>query len=273
NYRAVTYDLVNTHAEPHDVAMDPQGNAWVSERAGKLGKLDTKTLQFTEYDTPPGPAPKDRQSLGNPQIDSKGILWVADGPNNRWLSYDTSNGKFLAFAFPRGKGPAGGNSMALHPDGTVWATGANKEARQLLPEKVEFKFYESPNAHHKPLPGAYGIAVAGDKTVWYAEDESDNMVRIDPATGKTEAFKIPLEGHAYPRRMNSDGNGDLWVALWNAGKLMKIDHKTKEMTLYTPPTPSGGNYSVIVDKKNNYVWVSQHQVDMIARFDPRTQEW
>jgi streptogramin lyase len=30
---------------------------------------------------------------------------------------------------------------------------------------------------------------------------------------------------------------------------------------------------VIVDKKNNFIWVSQHQVDMIARFDPKTEEW
>jgi streptogramin lyase/mono/diheme cytochrome c family protein len=273
NYRAVTYALVNTHAEPHDVAMDPDGNAWVSERAGKIGRLNPKTLEFTEFDTPPGPAPKDRQSLGNPQIDAKGIMWVADGPNNRWLSYDTKTGKFLAFAFPKGKGPAGGNSMALHPDGTVWATGANKEARQLFPDKVEFKFYESPNAKNHPLPGAYGIAVAGDGSVWYAEDEDDQMVRIDPATGKTEAFKIPYEGHAYPRRMNTDANGDLWVALWSAGKLMKIDYKTRQMTIYSPPTQTGGNYSVVVDKRNNFIWVSEHQVDKIARFDPKTQEW
>jgi len=274
NYRIVTYDLVNTHAEPHDVAADPHGNAWVSERAGKLGRLDTKTLEFAEFDTPPGPAPKDRQSLGNPQIDAKGILWVADGPNNRWLSYDTNNQRFLAYAFPRGKGPAGGNSMALHPDGTVWATGAGKEARQLFPEKVEFKFFAAPAAQHHKNPGAYGIAVAGDGSVWFAEDETDLMARIDPASGKVEEFKIPYnEGHAYPRRMNSDSNGDLWVALWNAGKLMKIDHKTKQMTIYSPPTQTGGNYSVVVDKKNNYVWVSEHQVDMIARFDPKTEEW
>ena len=58
---------------------------------------------------------------------------LPDGPNNRWLSYDTNTEKFLAFAYPRGKGNAGGNSMALHPDGTVWATGGNKEARQLIP--------------------------------------------------------------------------------------------------------------------------------------------
>jgi streptogramin lyase/mono/diheme cytochrome c family protein len=273
SYRAVVYSLVNTHAEPHDVAVDPHGNAWVSERAGKLGRLDPKTLEFVEFDTPPGPAPKDRQSLGNPQIDAKGTLWVADGPNNRWLSYDTNTNKFLAYAWPKGHGNAGGNSMALHPDGTIWATGGNKEARQLLPEKVEFKFYESPNAKHRPLPGAYGIAVAGDGSVWYAEDEADNMVRIDPATGKTESFKIPYQGHAYPRRMNADANGDLWVALWNAGKLMKIDQKTKQMTIYSPPTQTGGNYSVVVDKKNNYIWVSEHQVDKIARFDPKTEEW
>ena len=274
HYRVVTYDLVNTHAEPHDVAADPKGNAWVSERAGKLGRFNPNTLEFAEYDTPPGPAAKDRQSLGNPQIDSKGILWVADGPNNRWLSYDTANGRFLAFAWTGRKGAAGGNSMALHPDGTVWATGGGKEARQLFPDTVQFKFYEAPAAKQHRNPGAYGIAVAGDGSVWFAEDEVDLMARVDPATGKVDEYKIPYaDGHAYPRRMNSDANGDLWVALWSAGKLLKVDHKTREMTIFSPPTPNGGNYSVVVDKKNNYIWVSLHQVDMIARFDPRTKEW
>ena len=121
NYRAVTYDLVNHHAEPHDVAVDPKGNPWVAERAGKLGHFDAKTLEFTEIATPPGPAAPDRQSLGNPQISKDGVLWLPDGPNGRWLSYDTNSAKFVSYAWPRGKGNAGGNSMALHPDGTVWA--------------------------------------------------------------------------------------------------------------------------------------------------------
>jgi len=100
------------------------------------------------------------------------------------------------------------------------------------------------------------------------------MARVDPKTGNIEEFKIPYsEGHAYPRRMNSDANGDLWVALWKAGKLMKVDYKTNAMSIVSPPTPNGGTYSVVVDKKNNYIWASQHQVDMIARFDPRTGEW
>jgi len=34
-----------------------------------------------------------------------------------------------------------------------------------------------------------------------------------------------------------------------------------------------GSYSVVVDKKNNYVWMSGQQADMLVRFDPRTEEW
>ena len=45
------------------------------------------------------------------------------------------------------------------------------------------------------------------------------------------------------------------------------------MTIYSPPTPISGAYSVVVDKKNNLVWVSLQQVDKIARFDPKTEEW
>jgi len=274
-YRAVTYDLVNHHAEPHDVASDPQGNAWVAERAGKLGRFDPKTYEFVEVAVAAGGAAPNRQRLGNPQIDKNGILWVADGPNGRWLSYDTKYDKFASFQWPKGRGPAGGNSMAVHPDGTIYATGMGKEVRALNPEKAEFKFYESPSSGKgKQEPGAYGLAVAGDGSVWWAQDNIDKMGRIDPATGQIEEYTIPYTGgHAFPRRMNSDANGDLWVALWQAGKLMKIDHKTREMKIFTPPTPNAGAYSVVVDKKNDLVWVSEQKVDKIARFNPKTEEW
>jgi virginiamycin B lyase len=274
NYRAVTYDLVNHFAEPHDVAADPQGNAWVAERAGKLGRFDPTSYEFVEVTPPPGPAAANRQRLGNPQIDKNGVLWVADGPNGRWLSYDTKDDRFASFQWPRGHGNAGGNSMAVHPDGTIYATGLGREVRALNPEKAEFKFYASPSARGKEEPGAYGLAVAGDGSVWWAEDNIDRMARVDPATGKVDEYTIPYdEGHAFPRRMNSDGHGDLWVALWQAGKLMKIDHKTREMTIFSPPTANAGTYSVVVDKVNDLVWVSEHKVDKIARFDPKTGEW
>ena len=274
HYRAVTYDLADHYAEPHDVASDPAGHAWVAERAGRLGRFDPTSYDFIEKAIPPGPAKEGRQHLGNPQIDGQGMLWVADGPNGRWLEYDTKTDKFAQHAWPpnSGHGSARGNSMAISPDGTIWGTGLNKEVRMLNPATGEWKFFESPSA--KSNPGAYGITVDGDGDVWWAEDRADKIARVDPKTGTVEELKIPDVGtKAYPRRMNIDANGDVWVALWNAGKLMKIDHKTKEMKVYSPPAHNGGNYSVVVDKKNNFVWVSEHQVDMIARFDPKTETW
>ena len=279
-YRVVTLNLPRRYSEPHDIASDPKGVAWAAERAGALIRFDPKNYEFTEVRVPAGPAAADRQRLGNPQISAQGILWTADGPNRRWLSYDTKaynvdnpGAPFHSYPWQvKGHGGAGGNSFALHPDGTIWGTGMNKEVRVLNPQTAEFKFYESPSASKSP--GAYGLAVAGDGSVWWAEDNADMMARADPKTGKVEEFKIPdVGGHALPRRMNSDWDGNLWVGLWQAGKLMKIDYKTRQMTVYSPKTASLGMYSVVADKKNHLIWVSAQQVDKIFRFNPATGEF
>ncbi len=276
HYRAVQYDISdsNVGAEPHDVAVDPHGNGWVSERTGKLGRLDSRTLEFTEVPIPAGAAPADGQVLGNLQIDAKGQLWVPDGPNYRWLNYDINTGKFTVYDWPKDvRADAGGNSMVIHPNGQIWETGGN-QVRMLNAATKEFKFFDTPSylATQQPT-GAYGITVAGDGSVWWAEDMADRMARVDPVTGKVEEFKIPFDGLAYPRRMSHDARGDVWVGLWNAGLLMKVDYETKQMTFFAPPTETNGAYSVSVDRKNNLIWVSEQQADKIARYNPKTGEW
>jgi streptogramin lyase len=276
HYRAVQYDISDTNvgAEPHDVAVDPHGNGWVSQRTGKLGRLDPKTLEYTEVSIPAGVAADDGQVLGNLQIDAKGQLWVPDGPNYRWLNYDINAGKFTAYDWPKdNRADAGGNSMLVHPNGSIWETAGN-QVRMLNTSTKEFKFFDTPSylATKEPT-GAYGITVGGDGSVWWAEDTADRMVRVDPVTGKVEEFKIPFDGVAYPRRMSHDARGDIWVGLWNAGLLMKLDYETKQMSFFAPPTETPGTYSVSVDRKNNLIWVSEQQADKIARFNPETGEW
>lgn len=276
HYRAVQYDIADTNvgSEPHDVAVDPQGNGWVSERSGKLGKLDPKTLEYSEVSLPAGVAAPDGQLLGNLQIDAKGHLWVPDGSNFRWLDYDINTGKFTSYDWPKDvRAEAGGNSMLIHPNGSIWETSGN-QVRMLNTSSKEFKFFDTPSylATQKPN-GAYGITVAGDGSVWWAEDMADRMSRIDPVTGKVEEYKIPFDGLAYPRRMSHDARGDIWVGLWNAGLLMKLDYETKQMTFFAPPTETSGTYSVSADRKNNLIWVSEQQADKIARFNPKTGEW
>ena len=201
HYRAVTYDLANHYAEPHDVASDPQGNAWVAERAGKLGRFDPNdVLNSSRRKLPPGPAPPDRQSLGNPQIDARGMLWVADGPNGRWLSFDTKTEKFLAFAWPQGKRQRRrqqhGAASRRHHLGDRRQQGS---AHAQPGQRRRSSSTQSPSAKGgKELPGAYGIAVAGDGSVWWAEDEADMMARVDPETGKVERVQDPVRRPRLP---------------------------------------------------------------------------
>src|SRR5258708_22612003 len=73
--------------------------------------------------------------------------------------------------------------------------------------------------------------------------------------------------------MHSDATGGLWLAVGRAGKPMKIGRKSRERKIFWPRPANAGAYSVVVDKKNDLVWMSEHKVDKIARFNPKTEEW
>ena len=232
NYRAVQYDLTNIHAEPHDVAVDPKGNPWVAERAGKLGRLDAKTLEFVEIDTPPGPAAADRQSLGNPQIDSKGVMWVPDGPNARWLSYDTNSAKFVSYAWPKGKGNAGGNSMAIHPDGTIWATGgagrgAAAEPRTRGVQVLPGPGHQDPQESRRLRPDGRRRRIG---MVRRGRGRPDGAGRSRHRQGRR--VQDPLRER--PRLSAPAECRRQWRPLGRAcgrpASSLKVDHKTKQMT-------------------------------------------
>ena len=234
-----------------------------------------KRSNTPKFPFPPAPLLADGQLLGNLQIDAKGQLWVPDGSNYRWLDYDINTGKFTAYDWPKdNRADAGGNSMLIHPNGTIWETSGN-QVRMLNTSTKEFKFFDPPSyARHAECPRAPTASPSpatapcgGPRT------RADRMSRIDPATGKVEEYKIPFDGVAYPRRMSHDARGDIWVGLWNAGLLMKVDYETKQMSFFAPPTETSGTYSVTVDRKNNLIWVSEQMADKIARFNPKTGEW
>jgi streptogramin lyase len=274
-YIAVEYELPIANAEPHEVTVDADGNGWVSQRrGGHIGRLDPKTLVYTDI-APPAASSKFLR-LNAIRIGPNNKLWFVDGgPNRRWLSYDATAREFSVFELPKTKsGNASGNTMRVHPNGTVWmnAIGSNQVIR-LDPKTRQFTFFEVPagvKAGRSASP--YGMAIAGDGKIWIAENAVNQMARIDPVTGQFEEFEIPVKD-AVPRKMGTDAEGNIWVGLHGAGKLMKIDHKTAKMTVYTPPSEDAGVYLADIDLKNNLIWVSLQHVDKIARFDPKTETW
>jgi len=237
-----------------------------------LGRFDTKTFTYTEFDPPAGATKKVRLNGIVRGLDNK--LWFVDGgPNRRFLYYDTVSETFNVFPLPKLKyGNATGNTMRVHPNGTVWLCniGSNQIIR-LDPTTKKIDVWEVPagvQARKNATP--YGMAVAGDGKVWFVENTFNQLGRVDPATGKIDEFPIPVKG-AVTRKMGSDSEGNIWVGLHVPGKLMKVDYKTNQMTIFDPPTEDSGVYSVQGDPKSKVIWFSQQHADQIARFDPATR--
>ena len=274
-YVAVEYVLPNPRVEPHEVASDRLGAGWVTQRTGgKLGHLDPVTFEYTEV-APPA-AQSDKVRLNGIVTAPDGHLWFVDGgPNRRFLSLEPRSREFNQYPLPKlDSGSASGNTMRVRPqDGSVWLNSiAANEVIGLNPQTREFKVYEVPAGEARKPRGAvpYGMAIDGDGYIWSVLQGPNAMTRLDPNTGQFRDFPIPVPG-AVARKAGMDSAGDVWVGLHGAGKLLKVDHRTFEMTVFDPPTANAGVYSVQGDPKSNYVWMSEQHADQIARFDPATK--
>jgi virginiamycin B lyase len=272
-YIAVEFELPNNKAEPHEVAVDLEGNGWVTQRVGgKLGRFDPKTLTYTEIAPPAGQSPTNRLNAITRAPDGK--LWFIDGgPNRRWLSYDPKTKEFEVYELPKLKsGSASGNTMRVHPNGTVWLNSiAANQVIRLDPATREFTVFEVPaGVKRGRTANPYGMAISGDNKVWFIENAVNQMGRIDPVTGKIDEFPIFVK-NPVARKGGMDSDGNVWVGLHGVGKLMKIDYKTTRMTVYDPPSEDAGVYSVQGDPKSRIVWFSEQHVDKMARFDYRSE--
>ena len=274
-YIAVEYELPNNKAEPHEIAVDLEGNAWITQRVGgKLGRLDPKGFTYTEFTPPAGQSQTNR--LNAITRAANGKLWFIDGgPNRRWLSIDPKTQEFEVYELPKLKnGSASGNTMRVHPDGSVWLNSiAANQVIRLDPATKEFTVFEVPaGVKRGRTANPYGMAISGDNKVWFIENAVSQMGRIDPKTGKIDEFPIFVK-NPVARKGGMDSEGNVWVGLHGAGKLMKIDYKTVKMTVYDPPTEDAGPYSVQGDPKSPLVWFSEQHVDKVARFDPKTERF
>ena len=269
-------------AGPHDVAVDAQGNAWVSEsRPGVLGKLDPRTLTYTRVPIPGTKENTLKRSVSAAhalEIDPQGRLWTSDhrNPGPRAVMYDPKTEQFTFYPYPeaaRAEDSADVNTIRHHRDGTVWFTDlGGDQILKLNPATKEFTKFAVPsgrNHHMKAHP--YGMAIDGDGWVWFAVFETDKMGRIDPRTGEVAEYDLPTS-RAYPRRMGTDVEGNVWFGEYGSvGKLGMADRKTAKLTEFPTPTKYSGAYSVSVDKSRNLVWISELMADRIARFNPKTK--
>lgn len=286
----------------HDVAIDQDGNAWMTHWGGDatslrvLVKLDPETGALRSYNVK-RQSPRDSTYTHGIYVDQQGILWFdLSGQLGR---VDPKTDTITAFAPPAGMRVS--VTVDVDPMGKVW-TGAAQGALRFDPETRTFQYFQNPT----PTGGTYGVT--GDRlgNGWWGRWTRDVVGHADTKTGKTyeivmmppdvatpDAFMTDADREFYynqgarrfmgggpytpgsqaPRRMGADKNGDvIWVSNWWGGNLAKIDIRTRQVTYHPLPFKGMHPYSAKVDSKHN-VYTNVSSDDSVAKFDPSTSEW
>lgn len=275
-YFIVDYKVPRPEAETHEMTVGTDGDGYAGERnTGRIAKLDPNTNTFSEITPPAGASPRVR--LGAISHGNGDTIWTSDaGPNHRWLEYNVVTGAFRSFDVPKDlKGRGNGNTIRQAPNGDVWiASGGGNGMAGLNPTTGKWVLYQSPAGQKSGKSvGPYGFSFDNKGNIWFAEYANNAVGRVDPQTGEVDDFPIPIP-NSIPRKVNTDAQGNIWVALHESGQLLMVDpNHPDQMKTFMPPEEHPGTYSPSVDLKNGYVWVSLQAVDKIDRFDPKTNTW
>jgi streptogramin lyase len=216
-------------------------------------KGDAARVVITEYSVPPAESPGELvdqdgndwsegvPSVGNGArgvhdlaIDLNGSAWVTDGEVNRNRSYfkvDAQTGKVTDFRIPGGANgfPRGSHGMVADQKGIIWVT----------------------------------VGVSGTL------NNSGNLGRIDPKTGKLDIFTPPpgLGGTGVGITLEVDAKGKVWSTSIPGATV--FDPAKEKFSYFKSPTPGVGGYGIAGDADGNG-WFCDPGVDIVGFADFKT---
>jgi streptogramin lyase len=227
------YDLPSPLIQPHDVVLDREGSVWYSDFGQMfLGKMDPKTGKVTQY---PIPVVKPGWSEGtlDLEFDKDDNPWVGVMYQSAIAKFDRKSEKFQMWQTPK-----------------EWDT----DAGQL---------------GHLAITGTHG-----DNKVWIKNSDGGNIYRLDLVSNKMEnlgAFKDPRTGRRIGTYgIHSDAQNNAYLLDFAAGNIVKVDAKSKDVTIYLTPTPNSRPRRGRVDHEGR-LWFGEYQGNAIGMFDPKTE--
>jgi len=287
----------------HDVWPDAEGNIWMADDMvpqRTFAKLDPRTGKVTNYAL----KGEDGKSIATHSVvvDHTGKVW-ATGDNGNFVMLDSKTGQLKNFPRPREMRATVGGTLDVDSKGNPWATSLNGVIK-LDVATGRYSHYEGPGAPDGLCGrdcggwGTYGNTVDRDDNVWATNPGLDRLLKVESRTEKVTTVNLeplPLSevtdvdrqrrrtvrasqnsapiGHKAPRRLAADPNADVvWVALYTADRIARVDTKTNQVKEYPLPTSYSSPYAVAVDK-NGVVWINTMSHDALTKFDPRTERF
>ena len=233
-----------------------------------------------------------QQTLITMQLDNDGNVWAVDrAVPSSLVKLDPRTGVQSFYVLP--DPTAGVHDLVIGRDGTIWVTEFTRDffgsgAGDANPPRLlgfnpqTLKWDHILDADPDGVIGALPKGPLMSPTV----DSKGNVymnwmlrgaiAKWNPGEQKMKVFRIPTPG-ATPYGAAIDAKDNVWVALWNGGKLGKFDTSVEQWTEFTPPTqPANFRRGPAVDAKNNVwvgIWAGGPRSGKLAKLDQASGHW
>ena len=224
-----------------------------------LGANPAPAAEVSYFEVPRGARPHDVA----PAPDGK-VWYTAQGQGALGI-LDPKTRKVVQVSLGPDAAPHG---VIAGPDRAAWITeGGQNAIARVDPATHAVKLF--------PLPKEFADANLNTATfdrkgiLWFT-GQNGVYGRVDPATGKIDAWKAPKG--VGPYGITTTPNGDVWYASLAGDHIAKIDTVSGDALVVQPPKPGVGPRRIWSDSKG-VLWVSFWNTGEVGRYDPNGKTW
>ncbi len=196
------YPLPTTGAGPHSVWVDSRGSFWYTyfASAGKIGRFDLNTKDFTEWE------PLTGFSGYGIVVDRQDRVWAVGLHTPAILMYNQETAEWTSYPMTN---PA--RRPTIDSNGKVWAAHYFGNAiSKIDPVTGEVTEYALPLKDGNP----YDLWPDEDDNLWIENGIYNSLVKFDQQTAEFTYFPFP-EFSAHTPKLDRDLEGTLWFTLKN----------------------------------------------------------
>ena len=231
----------------------------VAVAVAAFGVRTAQAAQVSYFNVPNGSHPHDVAPAPD------GTVWYTAQNQGAIGILDPNTGKVTQVSLGSGAAPHG---VIVGPDRAAWITeGGQNAIARFDPTTKTVKLFPLP----KEFPNAnLNTATFDRKGILWFTGQNGFYGRVDPATGKVEAWKAP-KGYG-PYGITTTPGGEVWYASLAGDHIAKIDTVSGDALMVPPPKPGVGPRRIWSDSKG-MLWVSFWNSGEIGRYDPINKVW
>jgi virginiamycin B lyase len=224
-----------------------------------LAGEQARAAQVSYYAVPRGAHPHDVAPAPD------GTVWYTAQSQGALGSLDPKTGKTTQIGLGAEAAPHG---VIIGPDLAAWVTeGGQNAIVRVDPATKAVKLFPLP----KEFPNAnLNTATFDRKGILWFTGQNGVYGRVDPASGKVDAWKAPKG--VGPYGITTTPNGDVWYASLAGDHIAKIDTVSGDALMVQPPKAGVGPRRIWSDSKG-LLWVSFWNTGEIGRYDPLNKAW